>query len=179
MADSNYSQLVTLKGLNQVWAATRSLYEKSLDRINYIYTPAKRAGDDGEDEEGHPVPETDVPESGRLITEVNRLDKRIDDLDLEAVTQSGYYISSVSQSEGKVSASKTQFDQSFTYNNATNNAPTSQAIVDFLATVEFYIRNHSDYQGWDDGTPVKAQYDPSTNKITLMLPKKIYGAAFN
>ena len=165
------SPLITLSGLNQVWSATKELYQKNLTHMNNLYTPATV------DDHGDPI-----PASGTIANEINRLDGRIDDLDLLEVKESGYYISSVEQNEGKVTAEKTKFETTITINensdNYTKNSPTCKAVVEFIKSIKFTIKNYDSND--DSGVNFReVSYDASSNTVVLRLPDKVYKAAFN
>ena len=166
------TQLVTLKGLNEVWKATKNLYQKSLTYVGGLYTPAY-------------TDDQDVvhPATGLIKQDIDDVSDRIDDLSFEsAVGADGSYISSINQEAGLVSAGITAFDDSISYSNPNSkNAPTSDAIIKFLKTITFRIENHSDFSSspYNDSSPVDVTYNSSNNSVVLKLPKKVYGAAFN
>lgn len=60
----------------------------------------------------------------------------INNLDVDSVGSNGSYIKTISETDGKVSASKQAFDTSISSSSDNNNAPTSKAVYDYLKNHE-------------------------------------------
>lgn len=167
------SNLVTLSGLNQIWQKTRELYFKNRAYINSIYTPG---------EVGHEKEQA----TGLVAEEIHTIQNQIRGMDLSETSNNSGFVSLVSQEDGKVSAEAKSFVTSSNfYRQGSNsdhrsddtNAPTCKAVFDFISNINICIKNYTGFEY--DSSTVNKTYDPSTNTITLSLPSKVYGAAFN
>ena len=66
----------------------------------------------------------------------NAITNAINNLDVASVGSNGGYIKTISESDGKISASRQGFDTSISSSSNNNNAPTSKAVYDLIGTLD-------------------------------------------
>jgi hypothetical protein len=66
----------------------------------------------------------------------NAITDAINNLDVDSVGENGKYIKTISETDGKISASAQIFDTTINSNSTNNNAPTSKAVYDFIGTLD-------------------------------------------
>ena len=66
----------------------------------------------------------------------NAITNAINNLDVASVGSNGGYIKTISESDGKISATRQPFDTSISSTSTANNAPTSKAVYDFIGTLD-------------------------------------------
>ena len=66
----------------------------------------------------------------------NAITNAINNLDVASVGSNGGYIKTISETNGKVSATRQPFDTSISSSSTANNAPTSKAVYDFIGTLD-------------------------------------------
>ena len=64
------------------------------------------------------------------------INQKISNLDVASVGSNGGYIQKISESDGKISATRQAFDTSISSTSTANNAPTSKAVYDFIGTLD-------------------------------------------
>ena len=66
----------------------------------------------------------------------NAITNAINNLDVASVGSNGGYIKTISETNGKISATRQPFDTSISSTSTANNAPTSKAVYDFIGTLD-------------------------------------------
>lgn len=66
----------------------------------------------------------------------NAITNAINNLDVASVGSNGGYIKTISETNGKISATRQPFDTSISSSSTANNAPTSKAVYDFIGTLD-------------------------------------------
>ena len=66
----------------------------------------------------------------------NAITNAINNLDVASVGSDGGYIKTISETNGKISATRQPFDTSISSSSTANNAPTSKAVYDFIGTLD-------------------------------------------
>ena len=66
----------------------------------------------------------------------NAITNAINNLDVASVGSNGGYIKTISETNGKISATRQAFDTSISSTSTANNAPTSKAVYDFIGTLD-------------------------------------------
>jgi len=66
----------------------------------------------------------------------NAITDAINNLDVDSVGENGKYIKTISETNGKISASTQSFDTTINGNSTNNNAPTSKAVYDLIGTLD-------------------------------------------
>ena len=66
----------------------------------------------------------------------NAITNAINNLDVASVGSDGGYIKAISETNGKISATRQPFDTSISSSSTANNAPTSKAVYDFIGTLD-------------------------------------------
>ena len=66
----------------------------------------------------------------------NAITNAINNLDVASVGSNGGYIKTISETNGKISATRQPFDTSISSTSTANNAPTSKAVYDFIETLD-------------------------------------------
>ena len=66
----------------------------------------------------------------------NAITNAINNLDVASVGSNGGYIKTISETNGKISATRQPFDTSISSSSTANNAPTSKAVYDFIETLD-------------------------------------------
>ena len=77
--------------------------------------------------------DNNVPTSKAVKTYVSQ---EINNLDVASVGSDGGYIKKISESDGKISATRQPFDTVINSTSTANNAPTSKAVYDFIGTLD-------------------------------------------
>lgn len=66
----------------------------------------------------------------------NAITNAINNLDVASVGSNGGYIKTISEANGKISATRQPFDTTINSSSTANNAPTSKAVYDFIGTLD-------------------------------------------
>ena len=66
----------------------------------------------------------------------NAITNAINNLDVASVGSNGGYIKTISETNGKISATRQPFDTTISSSSTANNAPTSKAVYDFIGTLD-------------------------------------------
>ena len=66
----------------------------------------------------------------------NAITNAINNLDVASVGSNGGYIKTISETNGKISATRQPFDTTINSSSTANNAPTSKAVYDFIGTLD-------------------------------------------
>lgn len=103
------------------------------------------------------------------------INQKISDLDVASVGSDGGYIQKISESDGKISANRKAFDTVINSTSTHNNAPTSKAVSDYIAS---YLKSHEKTITLKDAAgntllsfvcyaPDATAYSPALGTITL------------
>ena len=123
--------------------------------------------------------DNNVPTSKAVKTYVSQ---EINNLDVASVGSDGGYIKKISESDGKISATRQPFDTVINSTSTANNAPTSKAVYDFIGTLDVaavgsdggYIKTISETNG--KISAARQPFDTSISSTSINAPtsKAVY-----
>ena len=108
--------------------------------------------------------------------------QKIGALDVDSVGVNGSYIKTISETNGKVSATTQAFDTSISSTSTANNAPTSKAVYDFIGTLDVasvgsdggYIKTISETNGKISATTQAFDTTVSSTSTNAPTSKAVY-----
>ena len=112
----------------------------------------------------------------------NAITNAINNLDVATVGSNGGYIKTISETNGKISATRQPFDTTISSSSTANNAPTSKAVYDFIGTLDVasvgsdggYIKTISETNGKIAAT--RQAFDTTVSSTSTNAPtsKAVY-----